>query len=71
MGYCMVISALCVEMSLVMKLFFIHGPKDILLESLMEGLFCAGAVMITYGAVPAPRRPRATWPTSSSSSRRG
>jgi ammonium transporter Rh len=55
-GYCMIVSALCAQFSLPLKLLLMgsHGGGDhnyVDLVGLMEGLFCAGAVMISYGAV--------------------
>lgn len=58
-GYCLVISALTAEMSLCAEYLVNKGsevPKiedkyPINIENLMNALFCAGAVMISYGAV--------------------
>lgn len=57
-GYCLVISALVVELSLVVEYLFHKGDYEQIEDSyavsivqLMNGLFCAAAVMISYGAV--------------------
>jgi len=58
-GYCLVISALVVEMSIVVEYLLNKGdthPKMdgryvVTIEALMNALFCAGAVMISFGAV--------------------
>lgn len=61
-GYCLVLSALTVELSLVVEFLLnkgddetkhpkIDGSYPVTIESLLNGLFCAGAVMISYGAV--------------------
>jgi len=52
-GYCLVASSLTVQMSLCWQYLITEQEGDmvITITSLTEGLFCAGAVMITYGAV--------------------
>jgi len=58
-GYCLVISALVVEMSLCVEYLVnkgsdkptIEGRYPVTIENLMNALFCAGAVMISFGAV--------------------
>jgi len=59
-GYCFIISALVVELSLVAGYLLNNGAAvrsenggrfPVSLENLLEGLFCAGAVMISFGAV--------------------
>jgi len=58
-GYCLVISALVVEMSLCVEFLInkgdevtkIDGQYPVTIENLMNSLFCAGAVMISFGAV--------------------
>lgn len=64
-GYCLVISALVVEMSLVVEFLLNKGDDvtkidngvggsmkyPVAIENLMNALFCAGAVMISFGAV--------------------
>merc|ERR1719473_1403147 len=50
-GYCMVVSALCAQFSYAFRIVFDADHPHVVLENLMEGLFCAGAVMISYGAV--------------------
>mmetsp|Transcript_147971 Transcript_147971/g.368765 ORF Transcript_147971/g.368765 Transcript_147971/m.368765 type:complete len:451 (+) Transcript_147971:55-1407(+) len=50
-GYCLVISAVVVELSVVVEHLVSHGYTEVTIETLMNGLFCAGAVMISYGAV--------------------
>ena len=52
-GYCMVVSALCAQFSYAFRIVFDGDHPHVELEQLMEGLFCAGAVMISYGAVRA------------------
>ena len=49
----MLISALCAQFSYAFRIVFDAEHPHIELENLMEGLFCAGAVMISYGAVRA------------------
>merc|ERR1719473_2001222 len=50
-GYCMIVSALCAQFSYAFRIVFDADHPHLVLENLMEGLFCAGAVMISYGAV--------------------
>jgi ammonium transporter Rh len=50
-GYCMIVSALCVQFSCAFRIIFDPENPHVKLENCMEGLFCAGAVMISYGAV--------------------
>jgi len=61
-GYCLVISALVVEISIPVEYLvylshpsideaLIDGLHPVNIENLMNALFCAGAVMISYGAV--------------------
>merc|ERR1712224_757 len=57
-GYTLVISAMVVQQSPLWEYFFTvqkdgDWPEQWLLtlENLMNGLFCAGAVMISYGAI--------------------
>lgn len=50
-GYCMLVSALCAQFSYAFRLVLHGDHPHVHLEVLMEGLFCAGAVMISYGAV--------------------
>ena len=47
----MVVSALCAQFSYAFRIVFDADHPHVVLENLMEGLFCAGAVMISYGAV--------------------
>ena len=47
----MLISALCAQFSYAFRIVFDGDHPHVALEQLMEGLFCAGAVMISYGAV--------------------
>ena len=49
----MLISALCAQFSYAFRIVFDGDHPHVALEQLMEGLFCAGAVMISYGAVRA------------------
>jgi len=58
-GYCLVISALVVEMSICVEFLVnrgeeahhIDGKYAVTIENLLNALFCAGAVMISFGAV--------------------
>jgi len=50
-GYCLVISAVVAELSLVAE-YLLNGRHHVVsLENMLNSLFCAGAVMISYGAV--------------------
>lgn len=58
-GYCLVLSAITVECSLIAEYSMmegihkqrINGRYPLSIESCLNGLFCAAAVMISYGAV--------------------
>jgi len=50
-GYCLVISATVAEMSLVVEYLLNDGKAELSIAKITHGLFCAGAVMISYGAV--------------------
>merc|ERR1719456_1769062 len=58
-GYCLVISCLVAEMSICVEYLLNKGDEveklddkyPITIENLMNALFCAGAVMISFGAV--------------------
>mmetsp|Transcript_57068 Transcript_57068/g.124869 ORF Transcript_57068/g.124869 Transcript_57068/m.124869 type:complete len:443 (+) Transcript_57068:130-1458(+) len=50
-GYCLVISAVVVECSMAVEYLVMDRTSEVSIETLLNGLFCAGAVMISYGAV--------------------